>query len=708
MSLGLSGNTCSVSGYVVGYQELLKVEQATNGKYFINNVPTGDHDVVVTGSLAITNLLKAEKSHGKRLKKARFLSSVANDQGKVELPKMGSISGVVRLVDQNDHAGIDAYIPGTEYIAKTDLDGNYALSSVPFGEHNLFFEKDGYHRGQIEGIQIESDENTEINDVSLALSTGADGFVMINGGASIVDSRTINLLIGASEDTVLMKISETDNFEGASWIPLSTSTNYTFDTPGEKTLFIKFSNANGLESSPYRASVIIDIFSDGTKDFAPAFSVSSITPPQTEFTLSNITLPKNAVSMMISDQSTFSNATWESPTTTRRFSYNASYDNCGSKTFYLKFKDKDDFESPVGSQQTSLECWEKIADHPTIRSTASAITTNENLIIWGGYYGGSIKNDGEILNYSVKNWETISTTGAPTARSSHTAVWTGAEMIVWGGFGNNSGILFADGGRYDPTTDIWTNFTPSGSAPAARAQHTTIWTGDTGVSATSNRMIIFGGTSGNGAAGVINSGGIWNQGDNSWTAINASGAPSARMNHSAIWTGSKMIIWGGLNWNSSNFVALNDGDIYNPATDTWATMTNTGALSARWSSAAIWTGSKMLIWGGYGNSTYLEDGALYDPSNDSWTPMSEGPLTGRDSASVIKVGDKILLWGGAEQASPHHASNGALYDPSTDQWEMLPDFPAEHSSVYTVVSISQGIIIWSQNTQNIYLLRFFN
>jgi hypothetical protein len=41
----------------------------------------------------------------------------------------------------------------------------------------------------------------------------------------------------------------------------------------------------------------------------------------------------------------------------------------------------------------------------------------------------------------------MSTTGAPAARANHTAVWTGSEMIVWGGSGSS---YFNDTWSYTP------------------------------------------------------------------------------------------------------------------------------------------------------------------------------------------------------------------------------------------------------------------
>jgi len=80
-------------------------------------------------------------------------------------------------------------------------------------------------------------------------------------------------------------------------------------------------------------------------------------------------------------------------------------------------------------------------------------------------------------------------------------------------------------------------------------------------------------------------------GGDAWTAMSTTGAPSARFAHTAVWTGSEMIIWGG----SDGSNALNTGGRYNPATDTWGA---TSITVARGSHTAVWTGSEMIIWGG--------------------------------------------------------------------------------------------------------------
>ena len=52
-------------------------------------------------------------------------------------------------------------------------------------------------------------------------------------------------------------------------------------------------------------------------------------------------------------------------------------------------------------------------------------------------------------------WTATTTTNAPAARDDHTSVWTGSEMIVWGGYNYPVGYVNT-GGRYNPSTDSWT------------------------------------------------------------------------------------------------------------------------------------------------------------------------------------------------------------------------------------------------------------
>jgi len=98
------------------------------------------------------------------------------------------------------------------------------------------------------------------------------------------------------------------------------------------------------------------------------------------------------------------------------------------------------------------------------------------------------------------------------------------------------------------------------------------------------------------------------------------GAPSPRISHAAVWTGNRMIVWGG----SDASPELNTGGRYDPDADTWLTTSLTDAPSSRVKHTAIWTGSRRIIWGGSSSqfTSYLNTGGVYNPVTDGWSPTS--------------------------------------------------------------------------------------
>src|SRR5262245_48823555 len=134
-------------------------------------------------------------------------------------------------------------------------------------------------------------------------------------------------------------------------------------------------------------------------------------------------------------------------------------------------------------------------------------------------------------------------------------------------------------------------------------------------------MVVWGGFDlSGGRFSFFNSGGRYDPTMDSWTPTSTAGAPSARTNHTAIWTGRLMIVWGG--WGTQGLLAESGGR-YDPLADSWTPTSTTGAPSPRYGHAAVWTGTSMVIWSGVASvGDYFETGGLYDPFTDSWTPTS--------------------------------------------------------------------------------------
>jgi N-acetylneuraminic acid mutarotase len=112
-------------------------------------------------------------------------------------------------------------------------------------------------------------------------------------------------------------------------------------------------------------------------------------------------------------------------------------------------------------------------------------------------------------------------------------------------------------------------------------------------------MIIWGGSSGTGTNALIglNTGGRYNPSTDTWSSISTTNTPGVRIPEDAVWTGSDMIIWGGFSLNAPGLV-WNTGGRYNPLTDTWTATSVTNAPSARQLFSTVWTGSEMIVWGG--------------------------------------------------------------------------------------------------------------
>jgi N-acetylneuraminic acid mutarotase len=323
-------------------------------------------------------------------------------------------------------------------------------------------------------------------------------------------------------------------------------------------------------------------------------------------------------------------------------------------------------------------------DLPAARSGHSAVWTGQEMIVWGGA-GGVYMNSGGRYTPASDSWAPTSTgAGLPAPRSGHTVVWTDSRMIVWGGVNTLSGFLNT-GGVYDPSLDSWTATSTGANVPSARGDHTAVWTG--------SEMIVWGG----GVAGVVilNTGRRYNPATDTWALVSTgTNTPSARFNHSAVWTGTEMLVWGG----DGGIPNLNTGARYHPPSDTWIPIvTGAGVPGARFGHTAVWTGSEMIVWGGTDGSASLDTGGRYDPATETWAPTSTGTgvPSARSSYAAVWTGSEMILWGGYSEASGY-LNSGGRYEPSTDSWLAtttggpVPDARSDLVAVWT----GQKAIFW--------------
>jgi N-acetylneuraminic acid mutarotase len=241
-----------------------------------------------------------------------------------------------------------------------------------------------------------------------------------------------------------------------------------------------------------------------------------------------------------------------------------------------------------------------IAGVPFRRQLHTAIWTGSLMIVWGGGDESLAPfNTGGRYDPIGNSWTPTSTTGAPSAREAHAAVFNGGDqMMIWGGadstlFGVNTGA------NYFIPGNSWSTIFPSTGVPSPRFFPASAYTG--------SEMLIWGG---GGTTDVT--GGRWFQPTGQWSPISTTGAPTARERMGYVWTQDKLVVFGG------RFAAgggeppiYNTGGRFNPATNLWSPTSVSGSVpSARFAHTAVWTGSVMIAWGGF---PLTQTGGIYCP-----------------------------------------------------------------------------------------------
>ena len=336
------------------------------------------------------------------------------------------------------------------------------------------------------------------------------------------------------------------------------------------------------------------------------------------------------------------------------------------------------------------DAWTPTAALPESTIGITAVWTGSEMIVWGGG-----RDTGSRYDPATDSWTTTAMLGAPAPRRDHVAVWTGTEMVVWGGCGQSFNFCeLGSGGRYDPLTDSWTPMAPS--PISARRFHTAVWTGA--------EMIVWGGcvtgSLGNNACEIeLGQGGRYDPATDTWLAVATGAEPSPRTRHRAVWTGSEMIVWGGY----PGIGPTQTGGRYDPASDSWTPTSTAGAPAPRSGHSAVWTGSEMLVWGGCdgslcaGGTTRFGDGARYLSASDSWQAISgAGAPDARADHTAVWSGTEMIVWGGQGQDGLPRAT-GARYDATLDQWTPTSGLNApaprfDHRAVWT----GGEMIVWGR------------
>jgi hypothetical protein len=260
------------------------------------------------------------------------------------------------------------------------------------------------------------------------------------------------------------------------------------------------------------------------------------------------------------------------------------------------------------------------------------------------------------------NWVTMGTSGAPSARShaAYAPLPGLGKVFVWGGQ-STAGAALADGAIYDLASNAWTPVPTDANTPSARVLAGAVWTGSV--------VFVWGGASQVTGGSDLATGALYDP-SGSWKPVAALGAPSARRAPYLVWTGSRVLLWGGTD---SSGTPVADAYLYDPPNDVWTAANALGAPSARSDSTTGFNNASFFVFGGHnGNANYNNTYGYQPPPTDLWSPLATGP-SARFGAFGRWDGSYFIAWGGRKQTGgPASTYNdGRRYDPSIDNWSNI-------------------------------------
>jgi N-acetylneuraminic acid mutarotase len=258
-----------------------------------------------------------------------------------------------------------------------------------------------------------------------------------------------------------------------------------------------------------------------------------------------------------------------------------------------------------GAYSPATGAWRPIPLGSGPETQSVAAWTGSQLLIWGGVCCATTSNSGMIYTPATNTWQQLPAAPIEPRRGGAMGAWTGTELVVAGGESGQEGqqpTLLSSAAAYNPATGTWRNLPPM---PVPTAGATAVWDGT---------EVLF--IAGNTAAQSPSAGGeAYNPATNTWRQLPA--MPFTRADFAAVWTGTQVLVWGGVTGSSPASPVPPHGEAYDPATNQWTALPE-APLAGRAFPTAVWTGSQMIVWGGYTasvNETGVSytDGAAYTP-----------------------------------------------------------------------------------------------
>lgn len=308
---GSGANLENADVYVVN-QEGVKAHTDASGNFSLDIDLKADLKLKLKGpQRASTNaqgvdivIVTANGLHGIKQDNIAVSDGQTSALNTVTVKPTGTITGKVYKNPPDGSYLIDVGIPGTSILGTAPAGGGtFTLTGVPEGNYDfLRAESIGYNYGMFSGVNVTANTTTDVGSMTLLISAGPSGNFVINDDESVTPYKALNLTIAASSNAILMMVADNSSMLGGQWKPLQTEYVYSNTNTGNVTVYVKFTDVNGLETSPVSDSVTVNL--------NPLVSMSSpsgyITSTQPTFTWSVSPLTNSTYNFQLATDSGFS------------------------------------------------------------------------------------------------------------------------------------------------------------------------------------------------------------------------------------------------------------------------------------------------------------------------------------------------------------------------------------------------------------------
>jgi N-acetylneuraminic acid mutarotase len=343
-------------------------------------------------------------------------------------------------------------------------------------------------------------------------------------------------------------------------------------------------------------------------------------------------------------------------------------------------------DSTSGALSATEACWGPTSSltHKRVQHTATLLPDGKVLVAGGQWlyqtswgYDYVILAAAEVYDPTSGTW---SATGSMSeTRYNHTAtLLPNGKVLVAGGYDAHEGHRLSNE-VYDPATGTWST---TGALAEPRHLHTATLLPN-------GKVLVVGGVSeaANGDYYAAASAEVYDPATGTWSATGS--MSTSRSSHTAtLLPDGKVLVVGG--FSDSSIVA--SAEVYDPATGTWSA---TGSMSQarRFHTMTLLPNGKVLVTGGSSLTPtqyiYFASAELYDPATGTWSATGSMSAIRSNHAATLLPNGKVLVTG-SNMASA--AASAEVYDPATGTWSTAGSM-ATPRSAHSATRLNNGKVL---------------